>query len=175
MAPLSAPKMDHPLRPALHSIRIRVLQSLIPGGAGGGCGASDPNDPRQNVTRSNNVMATAAILSADGCKREDQEKTDEERGGTLAPRQTSSRVTLILIGCLMLSVTSCRRWRLLCESGPWLIPPIPHQIRIGNYACRRGCSNKMGLGLSSERAPLGRGNHTTVPQAFSAEDPWVQY
>ena len=96
------------------SFRIRVQQSLIPGGAGGGCGASDPNDPRQNVTRSNNVMATAVILSADGCKREDKEKTDEERGGALAPRQTSSRVTLILIGCLMLSVTSCRRWRLLC-------------------------------------------------------------
>ena len=79
MAPLSAPKMDHPLRPALHS-HSRVQQSLIPGGAGGGCGASDPN-PRQNVTRSNHVTATAVILSADGCEGDDEEKTEEEREG----------------------------------------------------------------------------------------------
>lgn len=36
---------------------------------------------RMSLDRITNVMATAVILSADGCKREDKEKTDEERVG----------------------------------------------------------------------------------------------
>ena len=78
--------MDHLLQPALpsllplSSIRIRVQQSLIPGGGCGGGGASNP-DSRQNVTRSNNVMAMAVFLSADGCEGEGEEGDEEEGEG----------------------------------------------------------------------------------------------
>ena len=71
-------------------------------------------------------MATAVILSADGCKREDKEKTDEER----SERGSGTPSDVVPGNPHFNWMFDAFGDELSLLAFALLIPPIPHQIRI---------------------------------------------